>query len=565
MLSYTQSLLIFAGINTILFLLLLTRRTFNKKSLKFTAIILLLLFDLVLFFHLVIQDLLLPRLGSSLCCFNMDISIMLLYITLYMHVFILLARVQRRNKGLYLLLVTYITMIITIFENSLNFMSHLTEVSEQTPDATVYAVYGRWCSSLKNPYYDVINVASSWIALLHRVLGINNITNATPNTVLYFTIAILISLSIYTIYQKNSSRSFALLAILIAFATPYITFISTPPALSAMFAFLSLLLVLDKEPFRPSDYITMLIFVIAGVLTHATAIAMLIFSFLSVLILLRIYRENLAKYLQYLRIFGILVSVYIALSLIRFIYTTAYLATIPYYADFLRFLNFLASPGGVELRITRYEQLSPLFTAFSWSVYPALSAAYILVTLFRKRHSHSELLALALSLAGLVLVAIGFVVSRFSNSFSREVAYPGYLLLFLGSFEVLRKICSDRVGRIVMTIIIATAVISGLFTIKNAPWLYVGKVPFLTYRPPTPSETIFAEKLLMMLNNIDEFRNIELIQSFDPGVYLVKMIELGMIKPSNPFSPPPINVQTSMRGMTNSIAFNSPFLYVLWR
>ena len=565
MLSYTQSLLIFAGINTILFLLLLTRRMFNKKSLKFATIILLLLFDLVLFFHLVIQDSLLPRLGSSLCCFNMDISIMLLYITLYMHVFILLARAQRRNKGSYLLLIAYITMIITIFESSLNFMNHLTEVSEQTPDATVYAVYGHWRSSLKNPYYDVINVASFWIALLHRVLGINNIANAIPNTILYFTIALLISLSIYTVYQKNSSQSFALLAILIAFATPYITFISTPPALSAMFAFLSLLLVLDKKPFRPSDYITMLIFVIAGALTHATAIAMLIFSFLSALILLRIYRENLAKYLQYLRFLSILVSVYIVLSLIRFIYTTAYLAAIPYYADFLRFLNFLASPGGVELRITRYEQWSPLFTSFSWSVYPALSVAYVLVTLFRKRHLHSELLALASSLAGLVLVAIGFVGSRFSNSFSREVAYPGYLLLFLGSFEVLRKVCSDRVGRIVMTIIIAIAVISGLFTIKNAPWLYVGKVPFLTYRPPTPSETILAEKLLMMLNNIDEFRNIKLIQSFDPGVYLVKMIELGMIKPSNPFSPPPINVQTGMRGMTNNIAFNSPFLYVLWR
>jgi len=260
MLSYTQSLLIFAGINTILFLLLLTQRMFNKKSLKFATFILLLLFDLVLFFHLIIQDSLLPRLSSSLCCFNMDILIMLLYITLYMHVFILLAKVQRRNKGLYLLLVTYITMIITIFENSLNFMSYLTEVSEQTPDATVYAVYGHWRSSLKNPYYDVTNVASLWIALLHRVLGINNITNAIPNTVLYFTIALLISLSVYIVYQKNLSRSFALLAILIAFATPYITFISIPPALSAMFAFLSLLLVLDKEYFRPSDYITMLIF-----------------------------------------------------------------------------------------------------------------------------------------------------------------------------------------------------------------------------------------------------------------------------------------------------------------
>jgi hypothetical protein len=441
-------------------------------------------------------------------------------------------------------------------------MSHLTEVSEQTPDATMYTIYGHWHSSLKNPYYDVINVASFWIALLHRVLGVNDIINAVPNTVLYFTIAFLISLSIYIVYQKNSSRSFALPAILVAFATPYITFISTPPALSAMFASLSLLLVLGNGTFRLSDYITMLILVIAGMLTHATAIAMLIFSLLSILILLKIYGENSAKYLH---VFSILVSVYIVLSLIRFIYTTAYLAAMPYYADFLRFLNFLASPGGVKLRITRYEQWSPLFTSFSWTVYPALSAVYILVTLFRKRHSHSELLAMALSLAGLVLIAIGFVGSRFSNSFSREVAYPGCMLLFLGSFEALRKIYSNKVGRIMMTIIIVIAIISGLFTIKNASWFYVGKVPFLTYRPPTPSETLLAERLLMLLNSIDEFRNIELIQSFDPGVYLVKMIESVMIKPSNPLSLPPINVQTNMSSTPNNIVFNSPSLYVLWR
>jgi hypothetical protein len=171
-----------------------------------------------------------------------------------------------------------------------------------------------------------------------------------------------------------------------------------------------------------------------------------------------------------------------------------------------------------------------------------------------------------LSLVGLVLVAIGFVGSRFSNSFSREVTYPGYLLLFLGSFEVLRRICSDRVGRIAMTIIIATAVISGLFTIKNAPWFYVCKVPFLTYRPPTPSETLLVEKLLTLLNSVNEFRSIELIQSFDPITYIVKMIELRLIKPSNSLSPPPINVQVAFDNIqNNNVVINSPSLYVLWR
>jgi hypothetical protein len=186
--------------------------------------------------------------------------------------------------------------------------------------------------------------------------------------------------------------------------------------------------------------------------------------------------------------------------------------------------------------------------------------------LSRKKHSYAELLALALSLAGLFLLTLGFIGSRFGNSFSREIAYPGYMLLFLSSFEALRKTCSDKAGRIVMAIMIATAIVSGLFTIKNAPWLYVGKVPFLTYRPPISSETLLVEKLLILLNSVDEFRKIKLIQSFDPGIYLVKMIESGIIKLSNSFSPLPINVQTTMGNLqNNNIVFNSPSLYVLWR
>jgi hypothetical protein len=489
------------------------------------------------------------------------LAVILLYVSLCILAFVFFTRAQGYDKSM--LLVVYITMVIVVFEYSLYLMNFLTEVSEQTPDAVEYAAYGHWSFSLKNPYYDLINVSSFWIALLHILLGVGDIVDGTPNIMLYFVIALLISLSAWVIYQRNKSKGRVLPAMILAFASPYITFISIPPALSAMFALIALTLIFSDRVLRLPDYIAVIILATAGMFTHATAVSILIFSILSILVLSKVYGEIPVGYLH---ILSTLATLYVVLVLIRFIYTTAYVAIRPYYGDFLRFLNFLASLGGVELRITRYEQWAPLFTSFSWTVYPALSVAYVLFALFRKRRSRTELFALALSLAGLILVSIGFIGSRFSNSFSREVAYPGYMLLFLSSFEALRKVDRDKVGRVVIMILIVFAVISGIFTIKNTPWFYVGKVPFLTYRPPTPSETLLVEKLLTLLNSTNEFRSIELIQSFDPITYIVKMIELRLIKPSNTLSPPPINVQATFDNIqNNNVVINSPSLYVLWR
>jgi hypothetical protein len=101
------------------------------------------------------------------------------------------------------------------------------------------------------------------------------------------------------------------------------------------------------------DYIAVIILATAGMLTHATAVSILIFSILSILVLSKVYGEIPVGYLH---ILSTLATLYVVLVLIRFVYTTAYVAIRPYYGDFLRFLNFLASPEGVELRITRYER-----------------------------------------------------------------------------------------------------------------------------------------------------------------------------------------------------------------
>jgi hypothetical protein len=512
--------------------------------------------NLFLFLYSISQDLLL--IASSIHIGIVSINISAVAMLLVLAYIIKHSNTIRPYYIIYV--IVFITLITSMFEYSLSLMNGLTEVGEQAPDATIYAIYNHWIFSIKNPYYDIINVASFWIAMLHMILGVNDIVFAMPNLILYLVIAILISLSVYIIYKRANSQNHVIMAMLMAFATPYITFVAVPPALSAMYAVL-IYAIISGRVIRSSDYAVMTLLGVVGVLTHATSIAMIIFGLASLFILSKIYRD--VKGSVYLHMLMFFTIIYMAISFARFIYTTAYVSLYPYYADFLRFLNFLSSPGSVELRATRYEQWSPLFTSFSWTIYPALSASYILATIFKRRYSYNEFLALSLSLAGLALIFTGFVGSRFSNSFSREVAYPGYMLLFIGSFEAFKHINLDRIGRIIMMIILVMGVFSGFFTVKNAPWLYVGKIPYLTYRPPTSSEIILAEDLLK-LSMLGDIRSFKIYQEFDPGLYLVKMIEWRLIGPYN-ISSLGMNIQpmSSMGSMNVSdIIFNSPLLYV---
>jgi hypothetical protein len=453
-------------------------------------------------------------------------------------------------------------VVIFAFEYSLNIANGFNEVGEQAPDASLYFAYNHWASSLKNPYYDIINVASFWIAMLHKVLGVNDVIFALPNSMLYLIIAFLILLSAYIIYKKASCQDLIIPAMLIAFATPYITFISVPPALSAMFAMLIFALVLGRS-IRSSDYVVMTLLSITGMLTHATFISMIVFGLLALLMLSKIQRDAVGS--MYLRMLMLFVVIHVILSFVRLMYTMAYISLYPYYADFLRFLNFLSQPGGgVELRVTRYEQWSPILTSFSWTIYPAIATSYILTMMFKRRYSYNELFALSLSLAGLALIFIGFIGASFSNSFSRQAAYPGYMLLFLGSFDALRRINRNKIGRVVMVIIVVMAIFSGLFTIKNASWLYVGKIPHLTYRPPTISDITLAEDLLK-LSVLGELGIFRIYQDFDPGVYLVKLLEWGLIEPSNTLLPAidvrPISILGNVDD--DEVIFNSYSLYVL--
>jgi hypothetical protein len=441
-----------------------------------------------------------------------------------------------------------ITLLDAVLEYLPNITNGFVEVGEQTPDAAMYMTYGHWSFSLKDPFYNIINVSSYWIALLHMVLGISNIMYNLPNAMLYSIIALLIMLPIYITYRRFGVVNSIPIAVALALATPYITLISVPPALSAMYGVLAIMLLVKKEVKFP-DYIAILFLSITGILTHATAIGILLFGAVALYLITRLYKVDNSK--KYLNMLVLITVIYLIISIARFIYASgAYISIYPYYAAFLRFLIFLQSSNTVELRETRYGEHAPLFTSFSWTVYPALAVSYVvLLLLLRRRLERNEALSFSLLGAGLLLISLGFVLSHFSNSFSRVSAYPGYVLLLLGSFEPLRQIVDkgNKTMKAILFIILFLAIFSGMFTMKNAPWIYVGKVPYLSYESPTPSEILMTKKLLE-LTSINSMEHLKIYQDFDPNIYVIELIERKLIKLNNSSS---FNIQVQY--LTNTI------------
>jgi hypothetical protein len=442
-----------------------------------------------------------------------------------------LQNVNIKSSTSIVLLTVFFVVVILIFEYSLSLRYGLVEVGEQAPDAAVYMKHGHWSFSLKNPYYNLINVASFWIAFLHGIYDVGDVANAIPNLVFYIVIVLLSVCSLLIVYRRfvGAERSFDVIAyvLLIAIATPYITFISVPPSLSALYALLFISFFISRSGLDVRDYVVLVVLALAGVLTHATSMGMITFFLLS-LLLISVAVNRARKSFPW-SAFGILVmvlAIHTLLSLTRLFYTSAYVSLYPYYSDFMRFLNFLIGTGEVEIRVSGYELYSPLFTAFSWTLLPAFATSYVLYCLLHKRScaTYQQLLSLSLLIGGLTLIFLGFIGSFFSNSFSREAGYPGYMLLLLGSVEPIRVITRSKRKEVILLVIVVLGLISGMYTVKNAPELYVGRIPYLIYRPPTPGESLLVKNLIV--SNLLGYasKDLFLLSSIDPGIFTVYAI-----------------------------------------
>jgi hypothetical protein len=523
MLSYSQTLLLFFPLVSALFLLVI----FNRMRASFFMAIVTLCTFLAVFMNSL--DFVISHGGYVTYAFLLVTAIM---------IYRFLHNINIRSSTSSGFLIAFFVIVILVFEYSLSLRYGLVEVGEQVPDAAVYMEYGHWSFSLKNPYYDLINVASFWIAVLHGVYGVGDVVNAFPNLVFYIVIILLFVCSLLIAYRRfiggEGGFDVIVYVFLIAIATPYITFITVPPSLSALYALLFISFFISRAWLSMQDYTVLIVLALAGMLTHATSMGMITFFLLSLIFVSA--AVNRARESYPWGAFGVLVMVlalHTILSLARFFYTSAYVSLYPYYSDFMRFINFLLGTGELETRISRYELYLPLFTAYSWTILPGLAASYILYCLAKRSCiAQHQLASLSLLVGGLLLIGIGFAGSFFSNSFSREAGYPGYILLLLGSMEPLKSIIRERRSEAILLAMIVLALISGMYTMKNAPELYIGKVPYLTFRPPTPGECMLVKNLIVSNFLGHTSKNLFLLSSIDPGIFTVYAIVV--MSPSDP-------------------------------
>ncbi|MFP3191318.1 MAG: hypothetical protein RXR31_08350, partial [Thermoproteota archaeon] len=191
--SYTISLLIFAILNILIFLL--NHIIPNKTRVTiFTILTLNLLF---FFYILIMHDWAFIKTYElfSLIAFNISISLTIL-------IYFIINNKEKSPQHHAIAIIIGIVLLDTVLEYLPSITDGFIEVSEQTPDATAYMTYGHWSFSLKNPFYNIINVSSYWIALLHMVLGIGNVMYDIPNVMLYNIIALLIMLPVYVTYRR---------------------------------------------------------------------------------------------------------------------------------------------------------------------------------------------------------------------------------------------------------------------------------------------------------------------------------------------------------------------------
>ncbi|MGC9107455.1 MAG: hypothetical protein ACP5IE_04615 [Infirmifilum sp.] len=425
-----------------------------------------------------------------------------------------------------MLLIVYFVIVTVALNYSLALRYGLMEVGEQAPDVAMYITFGKWNFSLKNPFYDIIHVDAFWVSIFHMLFNIDNIINAIPTLLLYTTLTVLlVSLFLVSIEKQGSNILIYILSIFVF--TPYLL-----PSLSALYAML-LIYLFTRYEHKWNTYIAITILALAGTLTHASFTAMTIFFLLSLLMSHKFLGSGRDQNLEnILKILTILLTLHFLITLIRFFYTSAYISLYPYYADVLNFFNVFLGAGEAKLRESRYELYAPLFTAFSWSLLVALATSYLLYCLTHRKscNTYRQLVSLSLIFGGLILISIGFVGSFFSNSFSREAGYPGYMLLLLGSIEPIRLITRNRRSEVIFLTLIILGLISGMYTVKNAPELYVGQIPYLTYRPPTPGEGLLARNLVES-GFLEPHSRVILLTPFDPGTFTVYFIQYKIIDP----------------------------------
>jgi len=366
-------------------------------------------------------------------------------------------------------------------------------IGEETPDAFLIFKSAHWAKSLKNPYYDLMNVHAFYMVLF-TFLGASSVESIFSDLPLSVTIALFLAVALRVLTKRYADiEHTSFLILFLALATiPVVHLFSWSLAAPITLALFATNFALSRN-----DRTRWIIFVLlysGALLFHGSAMLTILLPLFYIFSCIFLGNSNKSVDVKVLALATLLS---LAMSVLRFFYTTAYLGAGTYWHELLRFLAY-----GLQAT-TREPHWSapqiPRITSYSFTVLPAMALTplllYILLKVYKGLEWYINSHYLAHLLTGGTMLLMGLLASTFSNSLSRELGYPGFIVMTISAAYTLKHVEEKNTLRDIFALIVAIAYALSLFTPTINPWLYLYSNPIPSYTPTTYESYLVAEAI----------------------------------------------------------------------
>jgi len=464
--NFTEALLLFFILNCLLFWLLthfnLGPNLIEKKSQKISLVlrmILLSTFSTFLIFS-ILSAVICQR--STYWTYSAGITVVIIVICIFI--------LQKNIVHLPALLLPLIVITLSLTING---------PAPITSDEGRYAGFayrimqdGKWIPFKypENTYYQFFHLLPSLNAILSIVAGIDPIYNTHPLLVFYLTVLTVIT--VYAIVEIMLMdiyyRKFGDLIFIILLATPPISSLALMPRnIAVVMYLLTLLLCLVSSNTRngsPFHKVPIFLTGLVGVISHAIFPILVLTSFTSMLVLIRIYRVQSIQasvLKEVLKFVAVCSTLYWIQTLIM---DQIIHAGKSMYDSFVDLLSGEIKPFG---EASPWYASAPSELALSWTLLPALTTIFIAEELMyrNRKTSWRENYCTGIGFSGLLLLLYGFILRVAAAGFS-SYFYYAYFLLVPPSIKLVSEIVQKH--RLIPTaIMIGLVAISAFYGIQD--------------------------------------------------------------------------------------------------
>lgn len=410
-----------------------------------------------------------------------------------------------------------------------------------------YGLYfGEWTSTytkmmltghyIMEPYrytYNPFPAHASLLVILSKMTGILIIEKMLIRFPSYI-VLIVVDLLLFNLMRRlTRSWKLGILAVLLYAITPPANFVGHIAKLASLMLVLIsvLVLILSKESqaIQMTSMIAIIIAYCGAIFYHATAglgvlvlAEMVCLNFIAQNLIIKRFNKRIHLSKEYLP--KLCLIVFIVVTLIKWGWGGGFRKIIP--SLYQHFLAMIEIKPNVVAPAPLYERVGvdPL-QAYSWSMPVALSLAFLLYALVKKKILDSMLI-FSLAIGGFLSLLLGFTSALLRTGFAASL-YPGFAFIMpAAAMTVYRLLQSRKLLIIIITIILLTS--SALIASKdpmNMPGRWVKLKGFIA---PGEEQYYIASSLYWLLPSVNEkYLTSELIppiKYINPFIYVKNIV-----------------------------------------